>query len=180
MLHIYGSHPLACDRIEDYPKIFSDNEIEKKNEYLNCYITSIKKTDDFIKKVYETLKENEQKTHRTFSMIYFSDHGLCHQEDDKHGVTLFNQNCHSQLHHNIPLFKISSDDTARKEYKAFKSGLNFLEGIANWIGIKNPKLTLEEDLFSEQADKDDYGLKKLIEEKYRKDADPAIDIRPKK
>ena len=77
-------------------------------------------------------------------------------------------------------FKISSDDTARKEYKAFKSGLNFLEGIANWIGIKNPKLTLEEDLFSEQADKDDYGLKKLIEEKYRKDADPAIDIRPKK
>ena len=67
-----------------------------------------------------------------------------------------------------------------KEYKAFKSGLNFLEGIANWIGIKNPKLTLEEDLFSEQADKDDYGLKKMIEEKYRKDADPAIDIRPKK
>ena len=130
--------------------------------------------------MYETLKKNEQKTHRTFSMIYFSDHGLCHQEDDKHGVTLFNQNCHSQLHHNIPLFKISSDDTARKEYKAFKSGLNFLEGIANWIGIKNPKLTLEEDLFSEQADKDDYGLKKLIEEKYRKDADPAIDIRPKK
>ena len=93
---------------------------------------------------------------------------------------MFIQNCHSQLHHNIPLFKISSDDTARKEYKAFKSGLNFLEGIANWIGIKNPKLTLEEDLFSEQADKDDYGLKKLIEEKYRKDADPAIDIRPQK
>ena len=48
------------------------------------------------------------------------------------------------------------------------------------LGIKNPKLTLEEDLFSEQADKNDYGLKKLIEEKYRKDADPAIDIRPKK
>ena len=47
-----------------------------------------------------------------------------------------------------------------KNNKAFKSGLNFLEGIANWIGIKNPKLTLEEDLFSEQADKDDYGLKK--------------------
>ena len=74
VLHIYGSHPLACDRVEDYPKIFNDNDIEKKNEYLNCYITSIKKTDDFIKKVYETLKENEQKTHRTFSMIYFSDH----------------------------------------------------------------------------------------------------------
>ena len=22
VLHIYGSHPLACDRVEDYPKIF--------------------------------------------------------------------------------------------------------------------------------------------------------------
>ena len=84
------------------------------------------------------------------------------------------------MHHNIPLFKISSDDQERKEYKTFKSGLNFLEGIAHWIGIKNPKLTLDEDLFSGQADKEDYGLQKLIEEKYRKDVDPAIDIRPKK
>ena len=91
-------------------------------------------------------------------------------------MTLFNQNCHSQLHHNIPLFKISSDDTERKEYKTFKSGLNFLEGIANWIGIKNPKLTLEEDLFSEQADKDDYGLKKLIEEKFKITKKPILNI----
>ena len=180
VLHIYSSHTLACDRLEDYPKIFNEQAIEKKYDYLNCYVSSIKKTDDFIKRVYDTLKQNEQRTHRSFSLIYFSDHGLCHQEDDKHGVILFNQNCHSRLHHNIPLFKISSDDQERKEYKTFKSGLNFLEGIAHWIGIKNPKLTLDEDLFSGQADKEDYGLQKLIEEKYRKDVDPAIDIRPKK
>ena len=30
---------------------------------------------------------------------------------------------------------------------------------------------------SNLADKDDYGLRKLIKEKYRKDADPAVDIR---
>lgn len=41
----------------------------------------------------------------------------------------------------------------RKEYKVFKSGLNFLEGIANWIGIKNPQLTQTEDLFSNESDK---------------------------
>lgn len=58
----------------------------------------------------------------------------------------------------------------------FKSGLNFLEGIAHWVGIQNPKLG-EEDLFSNQADKDDYGLQKQIKEKYRKDADPAVDVR---
>lgn len=180
VLHIYGSHPLACDRVEDYPKIFKEREIDKKYDYLNCYISSIKKTDDFIKKVYETLEANNAKTGRSFSLIYFSDHGLCHQDDEKNGVLLFNQNCHSRLHHNIPLFKLSSDDTQRTEIKAFKSGLNFLEGIAHWIGIENPKLTLDEDLFSDKADSSDYGLEKRINEKYRKDVDAAIDIRPKR
>ena len=179
VLHIYGSHPLACDRVEDYPKIYKDEEIDPKYGYLNCYVSSIKKTDEFLKRVYEQLEENSTKTGRTFSMIYFSDHGLCHQQDEKNNVLLFNQNCFSREHHDIPLFKLSSDDSERKEYKAFKSGLNFLEGVATWIGIKNPKLSQEEDLFSNQADKDDFGLQKRINEKYRKDDDLAIDIRPK-
>ena len=165
--------------MEDYPKIYKDEEIDPKYGYLNCYVSSIKKTDEFLKRVYEQLEENSTKTGRTFSMIYFSDHGLCHQQDEKNNVLLFNQNCFSREHHDIPLFKLSSDDSERKEYKAFKSGLNFLEGVATWIGIKNPKLTQEEDLFSNQADKDDFGLQKRINEKYRKDDDPAIDIRPK-
>ena len=66
-----------------------------------------------------------------------------------------------------------------KNIRCFKSGLNFLEGIANWIGIKNPQLTQTEDLFSNESDKNDFGLQKRIDEKYRKDDDPAIDIRPK-
>lgn len=179
MLHIYGSHPMACDRIEDYPKIFDDKDLNPKYGYLNCYVSSIKKTDEFLKRVYDQLEENVKKNHRTFSMIYFSDHGLCHQQDEKNNILLFNQNCFSREHHNIPLFKISSDDMERKEYKVFKSGLNFLEGIANWIGIKNPQLTQTEDLFSNESDKNDFGLQKRIDEKYRKDDDPAIDIRPK-
>ncbi|MCR1838272.1 sulfatase-like hydrolase/transferase [Pasteurella caecimuris] len=179
VLHIYGSHPWACDRVEDYPKIFKDDEIDPKYAYLNCYISSIKKTDEFLERVYKQLQQNAQKNHRTFSMIYFSDHGLCHQKDEKHNLILFNQNCFSRSHHNIPLFKIASDDTERKEYKVFKSGLNFVEGIANWIGIKNPKLTVEEDLFSAEADKDDFGLQKRIDEKYEKGNDPAINILPK-
>ena len=179
VLHIYGSHPMACDRVEDYPKIFDDKDLNPRYGYLNCYVSSIKKTDEFLKRVYDQLEENAKKNHRTFSMIYFSDHGLCHQQDEKNNILLFNQNCFSREHHNIPLFKISSDDTERKEYKVFKSGLNFLEGIANWIGIKNPQLTQTEDLFSNESDKNDFGLQKRIDEKYRKDDDPAIDIRPK-
>lgn len=179
LLHLYGSHPLACDRIEDYKKIFKDGEIDKKYDYLNCYISSIKKTDEFLSRVYNQLEKNYEKTHRSFSMIYFSDHGLCHQDDNRAGI-LFNQNCFSQFHHQVPLMKFSSDDKEQIRYKVFKSGLNFIDGVAHWMGIKNPKLQGDTDLFSNQPDPDDYGLAERIKQKYRKDADPAIDIRPKK
>lgn len=66
VLHIYGSHPMACDRIEDYPKIFDDKDLNPKYGYLNCYVSSIKKTDEFLKRVYDQLEENAKKNHRTF------------------------------------------------------------------------------------------------------------------
>lgn len=175
VLHLYGSHPLACDRLTDYPRIFKEGELSAEYEYLNCYISSIKKTDDLLAQVYSKLQQNQQKNHRTFSMIYFSDHGLCHTKGQKNDV-FFSQNCVSQRHNDIPLFKTSSDDTERNYYKVFKSGLNFLEGIANWIGIQHPELDPEMDLFSNQADSNDYGLKKEIQ-KRTTPLEPAIDIR---
>ena len=57
----------------------------------------------------------------------------------------------------------------------FKSGLNFTDGIAKWIGIQNPKLNPNVDLFSNEADKDDYGLKAQIE-KINAPDDPAVVI----
>ncbi|VEH68531.1 Uncharacterised protein [Rodentibacter pneumotropicus] len=41
--------------------MFKDNEIAPKYAYLNCYISSIKKTDEFLKRIYEQLQENAQK-----------------------------------------------------------------------------------------------------------------------
>lgn len=174
VLHLYGSHPLSCDRITDYPAIFKQNEIEKKYHNLNCYISSIKKTDDFLRKTYELLQKNQQQNGRTFSMIYFSDHGLSHHITQDN-IDMLNMS-KSPLHLNIPLFKISSDDTERKVYKAFKSGLNFTDGLAKWIGIKNDKLNNGVDLFSPESDPDDYGLKTVIEQ-FGTPIDPAIIIK---
>ena len=112
---------------------------------------------------------------RTFSMIYFSDHGQCHFSRNPPNITI-SQACTSKLHNDVPLFKISSDDIDRKEYKAFKSGLNFKDGIANWIGLTNSKLNKNIDLFSDQPDSTDYGLKEMID-KRKTPLDPAIDIR---
>ena len=147
VVHLYGSHPISCDRLNDYPKIFSDEMIDKKYANINCYISTIQKTDDVLEKLYQSLKKNKERNQHSFSMIYFSDHGLAHHITEK-SIDIHNSSGKSKLHYDIPLFKISSDDTERKNYKAFKSGLNFTDGIANWIGISNPKINPEIDLFS--------------------------------
>lgn len=105
--------------------------------------------------------EKQTETQRSFSMIYLSDHGLSH-EMSKDNIVIQNGKDRSKLHYDIPLFKISSDDTQRNIYKTFKSGLNFTNGIANWIGIENTLLDKELDLFNNKTDKSDYGLKKSL------------------
>ncbi|AHG77798.1 phosphoethanolamine transferase [Mannheimia varigena] len=167
-LHLYGSHPITCDRLIDYPKIFDDGKLPKRYFNVNCYISSIKKTDELLKRVYDLLVKNYETNQRSFSMIYLSDHGLSH-EISKDNIVIQNGKDRSKLHYDIPLFKISSDDIKRNMYKTFKSGLNFTNGIANWIGIENPLLDKELDLFNNKYDPSDYGLKKMIE------ADGSID-----
>ncbi len=178
VLHLYGSHPNACDRIAGYPKLFNDKEIDSKYTYINCYISSIKQTDEFIKDVIDTLRQNEKKNKRTFSLIYFSDHGLGHKEINNK-IVLNNSPdlAKGMSYYSIPLFKISSDDTDRKVYNAFKSGLNFTDGIARWIGITNGKLNDKADLFSNTDDPDDYGQRSKLNKITKEDS--AIDISPK-
>ncbi|WP_346556725.1 phosphoethanolamine transferase [Mannheimia haemolytica] len=173
-LHLYGSHPITCDRLTDYPKMFDDDKLPKRYFNVNCYVSSIKKTDELLKRVYDLLVKNQENHQRSFSMVYLSDHGLSH-EVSKENIVIHNGKDRSKLHYDIPLFKISSDDTQRNGYKAFKSGLNFTNGIANWIGIENPLLDKEINLFNEQNDKSDYGLKKIIETQSTVE-DPAVPI----
>ncbi|TCP95505.1 hypothetical protein EDC44_1086 [Cricetibacter osteomyelitidis] len=55
--------------------------------------------------------------------------------------------------------------------------MNFTDDIARWIGIENPKLNHQADLFNGKNDPDDYGLKEKIEG-FTHPIDPAIDITP--
>ncbi len=171
VVHLYGSHPSACARILDYKSIAKIND--KKYGYLNCYISSINKTDDVIRDINKIMLSRFHENNETYSIMYFSDHGLAHREVD--GVILFNNNKASKLHYDVPLFKISSDDTERNECKSFKSGLNFVNGIASWIGIKNEKLDPEYSLFDCNDDSDDFGLRGRIN-RNKNELDPAIDL----
>lgn len=173
VIHLYGSHPDSCERINDYKKIIK----VKDNKYSNiaCYISSINKTDDFLKSLYNIMNNNFKDKKSSYSILYFSDHGLSHNEIND--IIYINNHSESKLHYNIPLFKISSDDKNKNYCKSFKSGLNFTNGIANWIGIKNKKLSDNYDLFDCNND-EDYGLSQKIE-KIKNNIDFAIDIKNK-
>lgn len=171
VVHLLGSHPNACERVVDYKKII--NSTNKTFSYINCYISSIKKTDEFIKQTYNMLNIQYKEKNSTFSLVYFSDHGLIHQKVND--IIYLNNSSVSKLHYDIPLFKISSDSKERKFCKSFKSGLNFTDGIGNWLGIVNANLDKDSNLFDCISDKNDYGLFKKIEA-ISSPADYAINI----
>lgn len=165
VLHTMGSHPSACDRVSDMR-----NQIKVKsdiNKYIACYVSSIKQTDEFLKSVYETMSQSENV--KKFSIIYFSDHGMVHRE--MNGRIYLNNNYISKYHHDIPLIKISSDDIDRKEVSSKKSGLMFVNGLANWMGVEGKSIN-SYNLFDGIPSSQDYGLSK---QDYKVD-DPAIDI----
>lgn len=172
IVHTLGSHPDACRRVEDVEDKY---EVTRKDlDYVACYVTSIKKADAFLEQVYSMMKKSSAKTGRPFSIIYFSDHGQIHRNIN--GQTIINNNSASKFHYDIPLIRIDSDAKTRVKLTSQKSGLNFTEGLAHWMGIQNPKLQ-NYDLFDGKDDPSDYGLSKKIEA-IKNPADPAIDISP--
>ena len=173
IIHLYGSHSNACDRIIDHHLI-----ITKPNpyyNYINCYISSIHKTDTLLNKIISFMNWEVEKTDTSYSLIYFADHGHTHTEINN--KLHFNNSQVGKYHYDVPLFMTASDMTARKKCNSFKSGLNFTNGLANWLGIQNQFLNPSYSLFDCKDDPDDFGLFSIIEGKAD---DPAIDITPKK
>lgn len=173
VLHLYGSHPNACDRISDH-KLLLDNTLPYHN-YLNCYISSIHKTDLFLNKVISFMNSESEKTDTSYSLLYFADHGHTHAEINNE--LYFNNSRIGKYHYDIPLFMTASDINTQKTCNSFKSGLNFTNGLANWMGIQNQLLDSTYSLFDCQNDPDDFGLFSILEGAID---DPAIDINAEK
>lgn len=173
ILHLYGSHPNACDRISDHKQLLDG--INPYYNYLNCYISSIHKTDLLLEKIISFMNRESEKTDMSYSLLYFADHGHTHAEINNE--LYFNNSRIGKYHYDIPLFMTASDITTRKKCNTFKSGLNFTNGLANWLGIQNQFLDPSYSLFDCKDDPDDFGLFSIIKGKID---DPAIDITPKK
>lgn len=154
VLHLMGSHPDPCNRLNGFPMDFN----VKNNQKLNCYLASLQKTDIFLAEVVEKLKQ-----YQDFSLIYFSDHALSVTEQGIiHDPTILNS-------YEIPFALINSDDNKHKMVKKPFSQIHFLDLYASWIGVKT---NMTDDRF------DIYQIDKIPEHKSIKvfDMQKMVDV----
>lgn len=177
ILHLMGSHGNFCHRVEEDERPF-----EYINKSLSCYVNSILKTDKLLEKTVSLLKE----TNESFSMIYFSDHGLGHSHNVKEAERLqsnFSQvtpfslltekaqkdlslehTQHFKESYQVPFLKVSSDDKERREFNAPRTAFHFLQGFAEWLHIQTPDLDQNYHFWLDQADEEIkvYNMKEMV------------------
>lgn len=139
VLHLMGSHPDICARLRNEPAHYINNHT------LNCYIDTIKETDKLLQQIYLAL----EKTKQPFTILYFSDHGLSHSKSNDADITLRHGASYYENYH-VPLVIINSDQTTQLRNSAQRSGLELLQGLAEWMGISSTQLTHLPEFFSSQ------------------------------
>ena len=124
VLHLMGSHPQACDRTGGkYAEFVQSKET-------SCYLYTMTQTDDLLSKLYEQLRN----TGESFSMVYFSDHGLAFKERGKE-VQYLAHDDKFQQNFQVPFMVLSSDDKKHRIIKARRSANDFLAFFSQWTGI---------------------------------------------
>ncbi|HFZ8995145.1 TPA: phosphoethanolamine transferase [Citrobacter freundii] len=130
VLHLMGSHPQACDRTQGKYREF----VQSKET--SCYLYSMTQTDDLLRRLYDQLRNSGN----SFSMVYFSDHGLAFKERGKKVQYLAHDDKYQQ-NFQVPFMVLSSDDTAHRMIKARRSANDFLAFFSQWTGISAKEIT---------------------------------------
>lgn len=128
IVHLMGSHPAFCERIPYEVKPYFINQS------MSCYLESIKYTDRFLEKLNHQLRESNE----SYSVIYFSDHGLAHYQDTQ-GLSLHPNNLYKQ-DYEIPFVMFASDSKNVEKISNPQSAFNFIYGFADWLGIQESHL----------------------------------------
>lgn len=139
VLHLMGSHPQACERTQGkYSEFVQSKET-------SCYLYSMTQTDALLKQLYQQLKN----TGDSFSMVYFSDHGLTYKARLSGGQYMAHGDQY-QENYQVPFMILSSDDTEHRLINARRSANDFLDFFSGWTGIQAKELTPKYQFVSEQ------------------------------
>ncbi|CBG87594.1 phosphoethanolamine transferase [Citrobacter rodentium] len=125
VLHLMGSHPQACDRTHGKYETF----VQSKET--SCYLYTMTQTDDLLRQLYDQLRNSGD----SFSLVYFSDHGLAFKERGKE-VQYLAHDDRFQQNFQVPFMVLSSDDKAHKLINARRSANDFLSFFSQWTGIR--------------------------------------------
>ena len=110
---------------------------------MSCYLATLKQTDDLLKQITQLLQSQG-----SYSLLYLSDHGLSHTRKESDTVSLIHNNKSKQNYH-VPFVVLSSDDTQQHQQQAARSGFDFIQGFAEWLGIEESSLKKDYRFFSE-------------------------------
>ena len=152
VVHLIGSHPPFCKRTNNQFDVFFHSK------ELSCYTKTMHNTDTVLKNIVELAKS----TGNSWSMMYFSDHGLGQIGGILEHTDKFQQD------YRVPMFIISSDDTQKRTITAYRSALNFLFLFSQWTGINAQGLKSTCRYLSNEACKNQTTVI-LMDNKTRKD-----------
>ena len=149
VLHLNGQHEPYCAKLRGKPKF------PKLPGNIGCYLQSVYEGDQLLERITQILQP-----YGSWSLMYFSDHGLVsyggnslyHADNSRHFRQAFE----------VPMLKISSDDTQRTIIRARKSGFNFMYAFAEFIGVQEKHLGHDYCFWCE---KDDENVKVMVGKK---------------
>ncbi|MBQ0212755.1 phosphoethanolamine transferase [Proteus vulgaris] len=129
VVHLIGSHSQACARTQgEYDEFFQSVE-------LSCYVQSIKNTD----KLLENIVDISNSTGKSWSLLYFSDHGLSYENKGESYAKLTHDDKFKQ-NFEIPLFILSSDSKEKNYITEKRNGRYFMSLFSEWTGITDSKI----------------------------------------
>ncbi len=139
VLHLMGSHPQACDRTQGKYATF----VQSKET--SCYLYTMTQTDNLLRQLYTQLRHSGD----SFSLVYFSDHGLAFKERGK-AVQYLAHDDKFQQNFQVPFMVLSSDSKAHRIIKARRSANDFLSFFSQWTGISAKEIKNRYRFISEQ------------------------------
>ncbi|ROV59069.1 phosphoethanolamine transferase [Vibrio ponticus] len=138
VVHLIGSHPRFCDRVE------GDVEFNFNGDKISCYIESIRQTDSLLEKI-DALAQAQS---IPFNLLYVSDHGLAHRDSGhnlRHDPT-------TRQSYQVPLFITGSAFNSRELIDYPRNGFAMIKAISELMGVSTEQLSDVPSFFSPYRD----------------------------
>ena len=144
VLHMMGSHEYPCGMLSQWGIRFETNQGEMEN----CYLSSVSKTDEFLRRIIEQLKTSG----KTYSLIYQSDHAQNHVKT-RDGYKVFRSDKIKQTYQ-IPFFMIASDMKQTRLVNVQRSAFHFVEYFPTWLGVETNLTPHGYDIFNNESEQE--------------------------